>query len=204
MTAGISNSAVADLLERHGRLLEVAGESPFRTRAFTRAAESLRLYPERVADVAAAGRLREIPGIGEGISAGIVQMLETGRIAGHDQLKDRNPEELIDLIAVPGVGAKAALRLFSDLGVDSLPALEAALVSGRVRSAKGLGARAEAAMLAGIEAVQRRSGRSPLGVALPAARTFMAAFSALRPQDPVSLAGSARRWEVTVGELDFV
>jgi len=59
MTAGISNSAVADLLERHGRLLEIAGESPFRTRAFTRAAESLRLYPERVAEVAAEGRLRD-------------------------------------------------------------------------------------------------------------------------------------------------
>src|SRR5215204_3000022 len=53
MTSGVSNSAIADILERHGRLLEVAGESPFRTRAFTRAAESLRLYPRRVAEVAA-------------------------------------------------------------------------------------------------------------------------------------------------------
>ena len=33
MTAGISNSAIADILERHGRLLEIAGESAFRTRA---------------------------------------------------------------------------------------------------------------------------------------------------------------------------
>jgi len=204
MTVGISNAAVADLLERHGRLLEVAGESPFRTRAFTRAAESLRLYPERVAEVAAAGRLREIPGIGEGISAAIVQILETGSFAAHDQLTERIPETLIDLIAVPGVGAKTALRLYSELGVDSLPALEAALVSGSVRSAKGLGARAEATILAGIEAVQRRSGRTPLGRALTAARAYLAAHSALRPHDIVSLAGSARRWDVTVGDLDFV
>ena len=204
MTAGISNAAVADLLERHGRLLEVAGESPFRTRAFTRAAESLRLYPERVAEVAAEGRLREIPGIGEGISAAIVQILETGSFDAHNQLTDRIPETLVELIAIPGVGAKTALRLYTDLGVDSLPALEAALVSGRVRSAKGLGARAEATMLAGIEAVQRRSGRTPIGAALTAARAFLAAYSALRPQDSVSLAGSARRWEITVGDLDFV
>ena len=204
MTVGITNAAVADLLERHGRLLEVAGQSPFRTRAFTRAAESLRLYPERVADVAAEGRLRDIPGIGEGISAAIIQILETGSFEAHRQLTDRLPETLVELTAIPGIGAKTASRLYSELGVDSLAALEAALVSGRVRAAKGLGARAEAAMLAGIEAVQRRSGRTPIGVALPVAEAFVTALSTLRPPDMVSLAGSARRWEVTVADLDFV
>ena len=204
MTAGISNSALADILERHGRLLEIAGESAFRTRAFTRAAESLRLYPRRVTEVAAEGRLRDIPGIGEGISAAIMQILETGNFDAHAQLTGRIPESLIELMVIPGVGAKTVLRVYSELGVDNLAALEAALVSGRVRAAKGLGARAEAAMLAGIEAVRRRSGRTPLGVALPAARAFIAAYSALRPNDLISLAGSARRWEVTVGDLDFV
>ena len=204
MTVGISNSDVADVLERHGRLLEISGESPFRKRAFTRAAESLRLHPERVVELAAAGRLREIPGIGEGISAAIMQIVETGSFDAHSKLTDRIPESLVELTTIPGVGAKTALRLHSELGVDSLATLEAALVSGRVRAAKGLGARAEAAMLAGIEAVQRRSGRTPLGIALPAARAFMTAFSALRPDDALSLAGSARRWDVTVGDLDFV
>src|SRR5215217_2659087 len=204
MSAEVSNAAVADILERHGRLLEVAGESPFRTRAFTRAAESLRLYSERVADVAAQGRLREIPGIGEGISAAIMQILDTGSFDAHLQLTDRVPESLIELTAIPGVGAKTALRVYSDLGVDSLAALEEALVSGRVRAAKGLGPRAEASMQAGIETLQRRSGRTPLGVALPAARAFIAAFSTLRSNDRLSLAGSARRWDVTVGDLDFV
>jgi DNA polymerase (family 10) len=204
MTVGTSNAALADVLERHGRLLEIAGESPFRTRAFVRAADSIRLYPERVSELAAQGRLREIPGIGEGISAAIVQILATGSFDAHRHLTDRIPETLAELTAIPGIGAKTALRLHSDLGVDSLPALEAALVSGRVRAATGLGTRAEAAMLAGIEAVQRRSGRTPLGIALPAAGAFMAALSALRPYDTVSLAGSARRWEVTVGDLDFV
>src|SRR5829696_10064146 len=204
MTSGVSNSAIADILERHGRLLEVAGESPFRTRAFTRAAESLRLYPRRVAEVAADGRLREIPGIGEGISAAIMQILKTGTFDAHVQLTGRIPESLVELMAIPGVGAKTVLRLYSDLDVDSLAGLEAALASGQVRAAKGLGPRAEAAMLAGIEAVQRRSGRTPLGIALPASKAFVAAYSAARPQDSVSLAGSARRWEVTVGDLDFV
>src|SRR5215213_5193935 len=201
MTPGASNSAIADILERHGRLLQIAGESPFRTRAFTRAAESLRVYPRRVTDAAAEGSLRDIPGIGEGISAAIEQILETGTFDAHADLTRRIPESLIELMAIPGVGAKTALRVYSDLGIDSLAALKAALVSGQVRAAKGLGARAEATMLTGIEEVQRRSGRTPLGVALPVARAFLTAYAALRPDDFVILAGSARRWEITVGDL---
>ena len=204
MTAVVSNAAVAEILERHGRLLEIAGESPFRTRAFTRAAESIRVYPRRVSEVAAEGRLRDIPGIGEGIAAAVKQILDTGSFDAHNQLAGRIPESLIEIIAIPGVGAKTALRLHSDLGVDHLSALEDALAAGRVRAAKGLGARAEATMLAGIAELRRRSGRLPLGAALPVARAFLTAYSELRPQDMVSVAGSARRWEVTVGDLDFV
>lgn len=69
MNAGLSNGAIVDLLERHARLLEIAGESPFRRRAYSRAAESLRIHPESIVVVAAEGRLRDIPGIGEGIAA---------------------------------------------------------------------------------------------------------------------------------------
>jgi DNA polymerase (family 10) len=204
MTSRLSNAAVADILERHGRLLEIAGESPFRTRAFTRAAESLRMYPNQVSTVAAEGRLREIPGIGEGISAAVEQILASGGFDAHRELTSRLPESLVEITALPGVGAKTALRLFSALGVDSLASLEAALVSGQVKETKGLGTRAEATIRTGIEALQRRTGRTPLGTALPIARAFCDAYSQIQPDDRISLAGSARRWEVSVDDLDFV
>jgi DNA polymerase (family 10) len=204
MTDHHSNSAISELLDRHGRLLEVAGESPFRRRAYTRAADAIRVHPEPIAVLAAEGRLREINGIGEGIAAAIDQILRTGHFAAHDELTGQFPESLIDLIAIPGVGAKTAQRLFTALGVDSIPALEAALAAGRISAAKGLGVRSEATIRSGLESLQRRTGRTPLGVALPLARAFISAFTRSRPQDRISLAGSARRWEVTVGDLDFV
>jgi DNA polymerase (family X) len=204
MTIALSNAAVAEILERHGRLLEIAGESPFRTRAFTRAAESLRMFPDRVATVAAEGRLQEIPGIGEGISAAIQQILVNGSFDAHRELTSRFPESLTQLTSIPGVGAKTALRLHAELGVDDLTSLEAALSSGKVREAKGLGTRAEATIRSGLEALQRRTGRTPLGTAIPLAAAFTAAFGQVRPTDRIGLAGSARRWDVSVDDLDFV
>jgi len=66
--------AIAEILDRHGRLLEIAGESPFRTRAYTRAAETIQVFPEHLAVLAGEGRLREVPGVGEGLAAIIEQM----------------------------------------------------------------------------------------------------------------------------------
>jgi DNA polymerase (family 10) len=204
MTPPLSNDAIASLLERHGRLLVVAGESPFRARAFERAAESVRLYPEPLARVAERGDLTTIPGVGEGIAYAISRILATGAFPAHDELTRRIPESIIELTTIPGVGAKTALKLYSTLGIDSLDALESALEAGEIANAKVLSARIEATVRDGLATIRRRTGRTPLGAARPVAQAFTAAYSQARPMDRVALAGSARRWEVTIGDLDFV
>lgn len=204
MTPPLSNDAIARLLERHGRLLVVAGESPFRARAFERAAESVRLYPEPLARLADRGELTTIPGVGEGIAYAISQILKTGAFPAHDALTRQIPESVIELTSIPGVGAKTALKLYSTLGVDSLDALESALEAGEIASSKVLTARAEETVRAGLAAIRRRTGRTPLGAARPVAQAFMAAYAQARPHDRIALAGSARRWQVTIGDLDFV
>jgi DNA polymerase (family 10) len=204
VTVAPSNAAIAEILDRHGRLLEIAGESPFRARAFTRAAETIRVFPEHLSILAGEGRLREVPGVGEGLAVIIEQIVQTGHFAAHDELTARFPESMLELMHVPGVGAKTAARLYSELGVADISSLEAAVVAGALRSAKGLGPRAEANIRAGLETVSRRTGRTPLGVALPTARAFLTAYSPARPDDRIALAGSARRWDDTVGDLDFV
>ena len=204
MTGTVSNGTIADLLDRHGALLEITGESPFKTRAYARAAESIRILPESVAVVAQEGRLRDVPGVGAGIAGAIEEILATGAFSAHAALTEQFPESLTSLIAIPGIGAKTALRLHRELGVDSLSALEAALVAGRIGETKGLGAKLESVVRSGLESLQLRTGRTPLGVALPIARAVVAAYERARPWDRISLAGSARRWDITVGDLDFV
>ena len=204
MTEPISNGAVADLLERHGRLLEVAGESPFKSRAYARAAESLRVLPESVASLAKEGRLREIPGIGAGLTSVIEEILATGTFAAHGEMTAAFPESLGALLDIPGIGSKTAQRLYREIGIDSVASLEAALVAGRIQETKGLGKRLEATVRSGLQALQLRTGRTPLGAALPIARAIIAAYARARPGDEISLAGRARRWNVTVGDLDFV
>jgi DNA polymerase (family 10) len=204
MKTTLTNRAVAELLERHGELLEIAGESPFRTRAYSRAAEGIRSVSVPLNDLIVQGRLRDIPGVGEGIASAVAQLLETGRFSAHDELTRQIPESLVELTTIPGVGAKTALKLFTSLGVYNLETLEAAINANSVATTKGLGSRTDAVIREGLAALRRRTGRFPLGSVLPLGRAVAAAFANLRPQDRISLAGSARRWDVTVQDLDFV
>lgn len=204
MSLDSSNGAIARLLELHGQLLEIAGESPFRRRAYTRVADEIRLLREPLIDIAAAGRLREIPGVGEGLAAIISELLTTGSFSDHVELTARFPKSILELMSIPGVGAKTASRLYESLGIDSIAALDAALVEGKIRETKGLGPRTETTIRAGLESLRRRTGRTPLGSVRPAALAFLEVLSELGAVERANFAGSARRWESTVEDLDFV
>src|ERR687896_195776 len=76
--AMLDASAVAKLLVELGQRIELSGDSPFKARAYHRAAESLVTLTEPLDKVIADRRLREIPGIGEAIADKIVSFHRTG------------------------------------------------------------------------------------------------------------------------------
>ncbi|MER3436291.1 MAG: histidinol-phosphatase [Chloroflexota bacterium] len=205
MMARATNEAVANFLERYARLLEIAGENPFRVRAYQRAAEAIRHHPEPVSAFASADKLQQIEGIGEGIASIITEFLTTGSVQALTELERRVPPTLLEVTAVPGVGPKTAARLFKELGIVDLAGLEAAVAEGRLRTLPGMSAKTEAKIAAGIEALRRLTGRHRLGTVLPLGRQFLADLAHMLPEGAqLSLAGSVRRMLETVGDLDVV
>lgn len=199
----ITNADLASLLDQYGALQGLAGESPFRVRAYHKAADSIRHLDRPVTAIAADGGLRRIPGVGEGIAGIIAEVLATGTFGAWDELSAALPPTLLGMLELPGVGAKTVTRLYRELGIADITALEAAAVSGALRSAPGFGARIEATVLSGLEIVQARSGRMPIGDALPHARALAAALRSALP-GRVEIAGSVRRFAETAADIDVV
>jgi DNA polymerase (family 10) len=204
MSASLSNRRLADFLERHGRLLEIAGESSFRVRAYTKVAEAIRDLDVSASDLAREGRLQSLPGVGEAMAGAISSLLETGTFAGHDELVQKFPESLLDLASVPGIGPKSVNKLYTKLQIATLEQLEAAAASGAIATVPGLGNRIQKAAVEGLAQLARRTGFIPLGPARAAAAMFVTAYSITRPQDLISAAGGVRRWDPLVDELVFV
>lgn len=202
--AKYSNNDLAAIFERIASLLEIKGEVVFKIRAYTRAAESLRSLAEDVKTVAAEGRLDEIPGVGKAISEKIQELLETGRLGFLDKLEGEVPPSLLEMIEVPDLGPRKIALFWKELGITNLAGLEAAARGGQLRGLPGMGEKSEARIIAGIEALGRRSGRMTLGLAWSHAERWLEWLRAQPGVQRAEPAGSLRRWRETIGDLDLV
>ncbi len=189
---------IADLLELEG------GGDAAKAPTYRRAARSVEAYPDDVAVLHQEDRLRDIPGVGEALARKIGELVDTGRLNYFERLNARIPSGVLDLLRVPGVGIKTAGLVWRELGVASVDKLEAACRSGLLRELPGLGSKKEEAILEGIASYRREAARHPLGLARAVGEALVHDLAALPEVVHASLAGSARRWRDTVGNLDLV
>jgi DNA polymerase (family 10) len=195
---------LADVFERIAQLMEIKGELVYKYLAYRKAADSLRNLAEDIHTVREQGRLVEIPGVGKAIAQKIEELLDTGRLGFLETLEGEVPPSLIEVLNVPDVGPKKAALFWRQANVIDLVGLEAAARSGRLRELPGMGEKSEQRILAGIEALKRRSNRMLLGNAVPAAQRWLEWLRALPGVQRAETAGSLRRWKNTIGDFDLV
>jgi DNA polymerase (family 10) len=207
MLFGVTNAEIAAALEELGVLYELDGAVKYRVLAYGTAAKAIRESPVSVAELAAAGRAAEIPGVGKTLAEKIDALLATGEIPAAVKLKAKFPPTLIAVTRVPGVGAKTARRLFDELGVSSLEDLQKAAEEKRIRALKGLGPKVEENVLAGLERIgdpDDGADRVLLSMARPIAEELAAALRAHPASERVEVAGSVRRWAETCKDIDLI
>lgn len=201
----MSNAQVAATLNEVADLLELKGENAFKVSAYRRAAEAIQRLGEPVEDLWREGRLESVSGVGKSISGKIEELFDTGCIEYLEDLKAAIPAGVLSLLQIPEVGPRKAMALFQGLGVQSVADLEQAASEGKVRTLPGLGARTEERILHNIRALVQRSGRTLLGMALPAARELIASLTSTCPDvQRISIGGSLRRMKPTIGDIDIL
>ena len=196
--------AVARALREMGMLLEVKGENPFKVRAYENGARALEELPGNLDEVIAAGTLTDLPGIGEALAKKIEELFLTGRLELLDRLRAELPAGVGEMLRIPDLGPKKVAALLAALGIGSVAELEAACLEGRVREVKGFGEKTEKKILDGIQRMRTASTRVRLSDAREIGDHLVRHLRATGAAEQVELAGSARRWKETVGDLDVV
>jgi len=203
----MTNGEIAAALEELGVLYELDGAVKYRVLAYTGAAKAIRESPVSVADLAAAGRAAEIPGVGKTLAEKIDALLATGEIPAAVKLKEKFPPTLVEVTRVPGLGAKTARRLYDELGVASLEDLKAAAEAQQIRDLKGLGPKVEENVLAALERLGEAGeagSRLLLSTVRPIAEELAAALRGHPAAKRVEVAGSVRRWADTCKDIDLI
>jgi hypothetical protein len=158
------NTIVAERLREGADLLEQQKANPFRVSAYRRAAGAIAALPGDLPELLSAegpAGLIAIPGIGKGIAAVIVEILDTGRWNQLERLRGTlEPEKVFQ--AVPGLGPRLAGEIHDRLHVDTLEALEAAAHAGRLETVPGIGPRRAASIRASLGTMLGRFRRQSL------------------------------------------
>jgi DNA polymerase (family 10) len=199
-----SNQDLADIFQTIANLLEIKGEVIYKILAYRKAADSLRDYGGNVYDVWQGGKLTDIPGVGKAISEKIEELYTTGQLEFLDKLSEEVPPSLADLLEVPDLGPKKVALFWVELGITDLADLEAAARGGELQELPGMGEKSEAKILAGIESLSRRTTRTPLWKAWPAAEDLLARLRQIPGVEIAAAGGSLRRMRETIGDLDLL
>jgi DNA polymerase (family X) len=205
----ISNAQIADALEELGDLYELDGAVVHRVVAYRTAARAVRETSVSVARLAREGRASELPGIGRTLQEKILALATEGSIPAAERLRAKVPPGLIAITRLPGLGPKRARLLHAELGIDSPEALREAAEAERLRGVRGLGAKFEASVLAGLAELEAHPAEARARVLLPRALEVGEELVAALTEHAgaggsVLLAGSARRRSDSVKDLDLV
>jgi DNA polymerase (family 10) len=199
----VLNQRVADILSEIADLLDLEGV-PFKPRAYRRAAQVVEAIGEPIEELVAAGTHKDLPGVGDAIAKKIAEIVETGHLAYHDELKRKLPIDLHGLTQVDGVGPKTAKLLYDELGIRTLDDLAAAARGGKIETVKGLGAKTQEKILRGLSETRALEGRTLLGTALPLAERLIDELQSTGLFRRLTIAGSLRRGRETIGDLDLL
>jgi DNA polymerase (family X) len=203
--AAIDTPEVIRLLREFGRRVALRGGNPYRAKAYARAAESLGTLTVPLTQVIREGRLREIPGVGKAIADIIARLHQSGTHPGLETMRKEIPAGVLEMLSIPGLRPEKVLKLYEELGITSLAALEEAARADRLKAVKGLGAALQAKILQGIAIGREAEGRLHLH---RAARLLQNVEERLRQAHPglkrITPAGDFRRGCELVSDLSLV
>jgi DNA polymerase (family X) len=195
---------IARVLEEIAGMLELAGENPFKVRAYENGAKALLAFSGDLAAAVASRELLKTPGIGAGLFANIETLVRTGSLPYYDELRARFPPGLQECLRIPGLGARKVKQLHEALGVDSLAALETACREGKLAAVKGFGPRSVERILKGIALVRSSAGFHRHRPARRVAEEALALLAQTGAASSLAIAGSLRRASEIVRNIDLV
>tara|TARA_Y100000590_G_scaffold397579_1_gene479235 strand:- start:2183 stop:4399 length:2217 start_codon:yes stop_codon:yes gene_type:complete len=191
-----------ELLEQISEYMKLAGENPFKIKAFDKAYSILSERKDAM-DRINAGTLMELDGIGKGINEVVTEFVKTGKSTTLTELQKGLPEGLVELVKIPGLGPKKAMTIIEELSIKTIGELEYACRENRLLKINGFGEKVQEKVLQGITFLKSSEGKIKWIDAKPITGELLGAIDRATGTR-VEVAGQFRRKLEVISEFDFV
>lgn len=201
----MTKNEIADVLNEIGVLLELKGENPFKIRAYQSGARTLEsLEDDELDRLVSEEKLGGVKGIGKALVEKITELHTTGKLEFFEKLQASIEPGLVEMLDIPGLGAKKVRVLHSKLGITDIAGLSKACEENKVAELDGFGQKSQEKIVAGIKNREAYGKRHRWWEAYEVAGPILEGLRAIAQVERAEFAGSLRRGMETIGDLDFL
>ncbi len=200
----MTNQHIADVLALTARLMSLAGENEFKARAYEKAADVIEAFEGPLADIAAAGKLPKLEGVGSSIEAAIKEIVTTGELKALANLQEQVPPGIVALSKIRGLGPKKLQVVWKELNIVTPEALLEACKAGKLEKVKGFGGKIQAGIAQGVEFYLASRGQMRIDVAQGIADALLAILQDCKSVQQAAITGEHRRNCEVVRSVDVV
>ncbi|MFC2145137.1 DNA polymerase/3'-5' exonuclease PolX [Actinomycetota bacterium] len=195
---------IVKILNKTATLLELGGANFFKVRAYHIAASALESSDIEIEKDISVPVLQEIKGIGANIARHIKELIDNGTFKEYEDLKKTTPPGLIEMLKIPGMGAKKIHYLFDTLQIADIDTLELACKKDKLMDLPGFGKKSQENILKGIRVLRKYQEKYLYGEVISEAVAVIEKIKSRKEVIRASLGGSVRRKNEIVKDIDIV
>lgn len=140
------------------QLMELHEENSFKIRSYQSALNSLERGDQDLMDLDEV-ELQKVPGVGKSILEAIVSLKETESFPALDELLEKTPPGVLEILQIKGLGPKKVKVLWQEIGITSTHELMEACQSGKVAKTKGFGEKTQQTIIENLEFKASNEGK---------------------------------------------
>lgn len=198
------NFEVAFIFSDIADMLEIKGENFFKVRAYKKAAHVIMNLPQELEEIMQHSPLESIEGIGKALADKIREISMTGTCRYYEELKKEMPRSVVEMLKIPGLGAKKIKTIYDNLHISTIDELEKAAQSRQLRRLPGMGVKTEQSILKGIQMLKGKVGKFLLPTAMAVADEITSMLATMPEIQKIKVAGSLRRKKEMIGDIDIL
>ncbi|MEN7546566.1 DNA polymerase/3'-5' exonuclease PolX [Rapidithrix thailandica] len=204
---GLTNKEIVKILKTASSLMELHGANAFKVRAYSSAV----MHLERLEQAVEGKSKEELLALefSKSIAEKIAQIDQTGSFTELEELLEKTPEGVVEMLEIKGIGAKKIATLWKELGVETISDLLKACQEGKVAQLKGFAEKTQKLIIDQITFREGNQGKLHFSDAEQLAKK-LADYLSGQVEGEVSMTGQLRRnleiidtVELIVGTDDF-
>lgn len=199
----IDNSYITKKIKLATKLMELHGENDFKVRGLQKTVDTIDALDEQLSELETS-QLEKLEGIGKSTASKIAEIAEKGSFDQLDELLEKTPEGVIEMLGLPGFGPKKIRQLWNEAGAETLEELLELCHQGKIATLKGFGDKSQETLLRAVEFKMDCRGWFKYAVLEPVFTSIVKFIQKEIPLAKVSETGALRRRMDVVSVVDIL